>query len=206
MYLCILYIHLLKYKIYRNDDDEEIYEYAFGSVIEYHKYKPNINYNSMKEELLKNEIHQIMSSSWKSTLNKAKQYAQMNNIQNMKQNGRGAHPDKYGIVDYNQCIGMDCIVAILLYCNFDTLQNKFSETFRKRPNSKDTQQDVINRHCSNFYYWGRALYVAIEFFGQPMGTNTVVYHGMCAYLLFIYEVSQKMLSIFSVCNNSRFIS
>ena len=75
------------------------------------------------------------------------------------------------------------MIAITFYTNFDILQNEFSKTFR-RLSPLDSESDIIDRHCSNFYWLGRALFVAINFYGERMSKDDVVWHGLSSKMLF----------------------
>mmetsp|Transcript_18274 Transcript_18274/g.28936 ORF Transcript_18274/g.28936 Transcript_18274/m.28936 type:complete len:389 (+) Transcript_18274:1-1167(+) len=74
------------------------------------------------------------------------------------------------------------ILAVLLYCNFDSLQFEFSKTFRKI-NASEDEQDVLNRH-SGFFWFGKYLKMAVNSFGdvyQHVHTRTyndTYFHGV----------------------------
>ena len=144
------------------EDDEEIesetyYEYGFGEQIKYHEHDPH--FLCMKDELIGNDIHTITEKVWDDTLTKALLCLEMESvIKNYKANDH-SQQKQYGIKE-GDLIGIDNVIAILFYCNFDHLQNKFSKTFRKIE-VNDTEEDVIQRHCKNFYWLGRHIYIFI---------------------------------------------
>ena len=48
----------------------------------------------------------------------------------------------------------------------------------------DTEDVIVERHCHNYYWLGRALYVAIHFYGERMKPSTVVWHVISSKMLF----------------------
>eukprot|EP01084_Bolivina_argentea_P274275 467435_1 len=61
-------------------------------------------------------------------------------------------------------ISVDHILAIMVYCNFDYLQSKFSETYRRIP-ANETVESLQKRH-SNYHHFGRLLREFVECFGD----------------------------------------
>eukprot|EP01084_Bolivina_argentea_P072844 132241_1 len=124
-------------------DEETYYAYIFGQQIEYHTLSPH--FVCMKQELIGNDIHTITENIWDDTLAKALLCLEMESVHlKYVANDHGNHK-KYG-VKKGELIGIDNVIAILFYCNFDDLQNIFSKTFRKME-SDDTIQSSIERHC-----------------------------------------------------------
>merc|ERR1712087_404824 len=117
----------------------------------------------MKDELLQNTIHTIDEKSWEETLAKAQLSLQMEVVQELYTANDHHNGSKYG-VEKGQLIGIDNVVAIMLYTNFDDLQRKFSQTFRAI-NQDDTDMTITERHCKSFYWFGRSLFVAITYYG-----------------------------------------
>eukprot|EP01084_Bolivina_argentea_P160807 279990_1 len=161
---------------------EKYYEYQFGVQILYHTLQSH--FVCMKHELLSNEIHTVLETVWDDTLSKALTYLQMQSVQdNYRANNVGhARSNKYGIT-MGELIGVDNIIAILFYCNFDTLQQQFRKTFRKI-NPYDSDEDIVQRHVRNFFWIGRALYVAVNYFGKRMNKNSVVWRCFSSKILF----------------------
>eukprot|EP01084_Bolivina_argentea_P302448 522035_1 len=164
-----------------SDQTEELYyEYGFGKHIEYHKFAPH--FSCMIDELFCNEMHTISESVWNDILAKTLLFLEMESIQQNYRSNDHENAKQYGIEE-GELIGVDNVIAILLFCNFDDLQRKFSQTWRKIEEN-DTDASIIDRHCKNFYWTGRALYVAINFYGQRMDPNQVVWHGVSSKMLF----------------------
>ena len=73
------------------------------------------------------------------------------------------------------------LIAVRAYCEFDTLQCKFSETFR-RTDDNQTMKDVIKRH-SNYHHFARYLKEAIQVFGISYGVSGTWIGGKYQYSL-----------------------
>ena len=145
-----------------NPDGESMLEYQFGSQIRYHVLKPNPKHKSFMEEMTNNS-HRISIKSWNDTLERAKLMWNSMTVQKRPEYKAKFSDAKYG-VKKGDILGVENIVAIMLYCNYTDLQNKFSKTFRKT-NNDDTDQAVAERHRSDFYWFGRyALRYARPFF------------------------------------------
>ena len=174
-------------------------DYRFGVWIDYTVNTPF--FDSMKEEMMENEIYSMTADQWQTTLMKALTHLDSDKIR--KYTAKQTD-EKYGIVE-GQDIGIENVVAILIYCNYTDLQSRFSETFRGMQDD-DTDEMIVKRHCHNFYWLGRydsvmcflknarlstskinsfrALFVAIHFYGDRMSPKTVVWHGVSHRMLF----------------------
>eukprot|EP01084_Bolivina_argentea_P137991 243025_1 len=64
----------------------------------------------------------------------------------------------------NKKDNVSLLLSLLVYCNFDALQNEFSKTYRKL-SPDETNEDLIKRH-SHFYHWGIYLIQAVHHIGQ----------------------------------------
>eukprot|EP01083_Nonionella_stella_P256688 879464_1 len=75
-------------------------------------------------------------------------------------------------------------LAVMIYCNYDTIQNELSNTYREIK-ANETKEDVSKRH-SNFYWLGRYLSQAVCKFGtigQESGVSSF-YHGVREQMMF----------------------
>eukprot|EP01084_Bolivina_argentea_P019286 35878_1 len=160
--------------------EELYYEYKTGMQIKYHTLTPY--FGCMKQELIDNDKHTITQNIWDDTLAKGLLCLEMVSVQDMYIANEREDTRKYG-VKIGEVIGIDNVIAILFYCNFDELQKEFSKTFWKMKQD-DTESDMIETHCKNFYWLGRALYVAVTFYGTRMEANQVVWHGLSKKMLF----------------------
>ena len=112
-------------------------------------------YDSLKTELMFNNIHNITLVQWNQLLIKAKQYQQTEYVKtsiSKKQNDNN-----------NNGVTVAHIVALLAYSNFDRLTRKFKTTFWKKPIS-ETNESLKRRH-SNFCHFSRLLRELIEKYG-----------------------------------------
>ena len=121
-------------------------QYGFGEQIEYHKESPG--FPNFKEELLNNKVHRITVRSWTDTLEKARFLRRSFQTDYVAVEPRTEeekeHYDQYAVRP-ELPIGIENVIAIVLYCDFDELQAAFSRTFRK----------TREKHCHNFYWLGR---------------------------------------------------
>eukprot|EP01084_Bolivina_argentea_P133160 234989_1 len=109
-------------------------------------------YDSLKEELTTNNIAQIPTEQFIVQLKKA-----------------GVHHSSHYRMKNYPSIAKEHLLALMIYCNFDYLQSKFSETYREN----------FKNHC-NFYHLGKLLKVAVIDFGTSIkdGKVTKFYHGV----------------------------
>ena len=128
-------------------------DYGFGVWIDYTAHSPS--FESMKEEMMGNGICSITLDQWQRTLMNALTHFDSDKIQ---EDGRWAakrSDEKFGI-EVGQEIGIENVVAILIYCNYTELQARFSETFR-RMQDDETDEMIVDRHCRNYYWLGRCV-------------------------------------------------
>eukprot|EP01084_Bolivina_argentea_P309214 534838_1 len=72
-------------------------------------------FNSFKEELTSNDICTL-------SMNQFNQLVRTATLSQQSQHAKRFYPN----------LPMDCIIALVVHCGFDTLNTKFCETFRKR--------------------------------------------------------------------------
>lgn len=141
----------------QNDDvgaNDTYYEYGFGKEVKYHELSPH--FPCMKDELVDNDIHSMTVDVWDETLAKALMCLEMESVKaNYRANDYQLH-SKYSIKE-GEMIGVDNVISLLVYCNFDALQADFSSTFREM-NGQDAGQDIVDNHCRNFYWLGRSVH------------------------------------------------
>ena len=136
-------------------------DYGFGVWIDYTTHRPN--FESMKEEVTGNEICTISSNQWQNTLNSALTHLESHKVKTDKRYTAKRADEKYGIGEKGQLMGTENVVAILLYCNYTDLQRRFTETFRTMQDD-DTDEMIVERHCHNYYWFGRcALFTLTPF-------------------------------------------
>eukprot|EP01084_Bolivina_argentea_P264956 448999_1 len=139
-------------------------------------------YKSLKEEILQNEIFPLLKYKWLQLYQLANihlnctQGKSFRNIIPMFAEDNNA--DMYGIKP-GDTISIEHVIAIMIYCNYDALQAKFSSTFRRIPYD-ESDKHLKSRHA-NFVNLARLLR-ELECFGchdakniQSLGT---LYHGV----------------------------
>eukprot|EP01083_Nonionella_stella_P006784 19642_1 len=65
---------------------------------------------------------------------------------------------------------MQLLLSLLAYCNFDSLQNEFSKTYRKLSDD-ESDDDLVKRH-SEFYFMGKYMVEAVHYFGDTVILQT----------------------------------
>eukprot|EP01083_Nonionella_stella_P295911 1005486_1 len=150
-------------------------------------------HQNLKDELLNNVICRISKAAYCQTLSKAMYHKQTDRVRRLT-----SHTDHHDSKDYrilNVCYELeagccmleDHLVAIMVQCNFDTLQNEFRKTYRR--NRDETDVELKRRH-SNFYWLGRRLRECVECFGMEQQyltreNKTIdVWHGLKKPFLF----------------------
>eukprot|EP01084_Bolivina_argentea_P091921 165434_1 len=135
-------------------------------------------YNTFKEELLQNELCCITSIAWDILESKAIIHINTDRCKKTGFCARGASAICYDMV-YRQSIKTDHFIAIMIYCNFDQLQQVFSGTFRYL-NENESDSSLKKRHA-NYYFLAKNLRELIECFGTEWSTeleNIRLYHGI----------------------------
>ena len=139
--------------LYTSRSSTKYVDYRFGAWIDHTAHSPSCE--SMKDEMMENEIHPMTLDQWQSTLMKALTHLDSDKLKVDGKYTAKRTDEKYGI-KIGQEIGTENIVAILIYCNYTDLQAKFSETFR-RMQDDDTDEMIVDRHCHNYYWLGRCV-------------------------------------------------
>eukprot|EP01083_Nonionella_stella_P278004 945277_1 len=154
------------------------------TVSEWH-IKPK--YQTLRDELLLNSIATVGKNEFDLSMRKAAVHEQTNEVKQLKCT-RGDSAEYYEMKTGDK-ITKDQIMAVMLYCNFDDLQYKFSCTFRK--SSRDETDEQLKRRHSNFYWLGRRLRECVECIGMKLNTNNLglqsnmkLYHGVNTYRTF----------------------
>eukprot|EP01084_Bolivina_argentea_P076714 139065_1 len=135
-------------------------------------------YKHIKQELLQNEIYVIPQAILNQLITKADIHS---NSQYAKQIfcPRNRSAVCYDM-QYRKQISTDHILSLMVYCNNDVLQRKFTETFRKLKHNQ-TNKDFKNNH-RNYYWMGRLLRECVECFGttycMDKTADIIVYHGI----------------------------
>eukprot|EP01084_Bolivina_argentea_P108376 193694_1 len=159
----------------------------------------NKKHESLKDELLKNEICTIDNNQWNNLIEKGEIHLQTDKAKKMHCTQQ-IFEKCYGIY-CNQQIGLNHLAAMMLHCNYDTLQNRFGETFRK-VSVTETDSSLKHRH-SNYYFFAKCLRECVECFGMNVqrGTRSIhVFHGNNQYFTFA-SLNARVKGPFSTTTN-----
>eukprot|EP01083_Nonionella_stella_P263295 894547_1 len=141
-------------------------------------------YQDLKEELTMNEICTISQSQFKQILVKAQMHIQSNIVKSLRCERKGDAAVCYDRMAYGRLMALGHLISMMVYCNCDELQRKFSETFRKEdPN--ETNESLKQRH-SNYYFLARSLRECVECFGMDHrgNKNITIFHGVNRHFYF----------------------
>eukprot|EP01084_Bolivina_argentea_P111066 198274_1 len=180
------------------------YEAEFESKT--NRYNSNImkrKYGSLKDELLNNVIQKIGIIEWMQVIGKAETHSKtlyfgsrrrkknemlivedwdlyspinkQNKIQTVPRTDQLLRC--YGISE-DDIMSVQHIAAIMIYCNFDVLSKKFSETFRRIPDN-ETNESLIRRH-RNYAHLARLIRESADCFQGDVTNvkNIHLYHGI----------------------------
>eukprot|EP01084_Bolivina_argentea_P253478 425781_1 len=142
---------------------EMIYKYPGEHESNYDQsHRVEQRWKHLKQELIQNEICSINKAQFKNEYNKAT-----------------VHLDsRYRRTLFRE-MNVEHILSMMIYCNFDELQNLFSKTYRQN----------IKQH-DQFYHMGKFIKMCIHSFGIKANANKtgnkylLFYHGMQEKLLF----------------------
>eukprot|EP01084_Bolivina_argentea_P021955 40791_1 len=141
-------------------------------------------YANFKEELLKNALVPIAMQQWANLCEKAVIHMKTDKVKKMK--CPRTISATYYDMHFGEQITAEHIVSMMIYCNYDLLQKRFSETFRK--NKSETDEELKQRH-RNYYFLGKLLRECVECFGtvrpirkrknnEPLMDIIVVFQGI----------------------------
>eukprot|EP01084_Bolivina_argentea_P118362 210024_1 len=132
-------------------------------------------YTNLKHELSNNSICCISLLQWDNVLEKARQHITTSLYKAAI--CKIPEPEIYYQIAYESCMTISHIVAVMVYCNQDVLQRKFSATYRRM--SAESVHKMIDRH-RNFAHLGRLLRECVECFGKKHSSayNIKVYRGI----------------------------
>eukprot|EP01084_Bolivina_argentea_P127884 226119_1 len=155
--------------------------YSFGIRFDYEekqtKWRVNNFYESLKDELLNNKICCISHQQYNVELGKCKEYMTTN------------YTKKLRIRDISKELSFSYILSLLVYCNCDEYQTKWSESFRRIP-SDENDMSLKQRH-SYFYHSSLNLRNLVEYFGESLvnNKNKHFYHGVTKVTYFIKTIA-----------------
>eukprot|EP01084_Bolivina_argentea_P067285 122556_1 len=150
------YVHS-KSKHYHPDYETESYNSSIITI--------NAKYSSLKQELLENEISILCKDQFNAEIIKASIYFESYYCRKHYRNFETS----------TKRMTLQLVLALMIYCNFTELSNKFSKTF---------WNNVADHN--NFYHLGRSIKKAVHNFGTVIkdGDINKFYHGIGETLLF----------------------
>eukprot|EP01084_Bolivina_argentea_P088823 160360_1 len=160
-----------------NNNDTKSAEYGFGVDHSYPHIEPRKNTN-IRSELLFNGICKVRTDDFEDLLMRA---LKMQRIAVNEKKMRCKHYEtEYNIVR-NEPIGIRHILSIIVYTDMTEFCTAFRATYRSINNESD--ENVTKRH-TELYFYSRALFEAVEFFGNSMEKKMKVYHGLSKVMMF----------------------
>ena len=158
-------------------DSTNLTKYGFGIDHYYPSLRPI--YSCIKHELIKNKLHQISIKIFNDLLVKAVNlYATKKDDNSLK---CSHYKQEYNIVR-NEHIAVRHILALAVYTDMSGFCSAFRSTYRKTRESM-TEIDVTKNH-REFYFFGKALFEAIQFYGEEMKEDMEVLHGIYSFVFF----------------------
>ena len=149
-------------------------------------------HETLKDELISNEIYCIHINSWdfamkkamllQQTINARKSWAKTQKYLPAFQH-LPHHPTHFGYIDGSP-ITLEHLMVLYIYCSADEFQRKFSETFRNTK-KEQTLKDIIKIH-SNFHHFAKYLKEAIQVHGTAYQDGDIkrMYHGINQEMIF----------------------
>eukprot|EP01084_Bolivina_argentea_P297970 513420_1 len=164
-------------------EKQETKRFSFGIYFKYgHEPKTTNHFgvevkpkhSTFKEEMLTNQLSEISANQFNDEYQKALKHFDSSFAKAIS--GTDCQ-GKFWIFD------VQYVLALMIYCNFDKLQNEFSKTYRENNGTKH----------GNFYHLGRYLKIAINVFGTKIKENDTqkFYHGIGERLVFPYYIGNS---------------
>jgi len=160
--------------------------YSTGQFMEYHTLKPL--YQNLFDEVVRNEDCEITDEQFDSELVASKLFSKTKHVINK---WRAWKTDKKFGIKVNEPMHIEHILCAKFYCNYSKLCEQFRRSYRGSVDSTD--DDIMQQHCNNHYWFGRFLTTAIEFWGERPSKFDKFYHGLAAQFKFnqfsaVYEI------------------
>eukprot|EP01083_Nonionella_stella_P150959 481748_1 len=155
------------------DDDNAQYNFLTGIFMRYTVLKPR--FTCLAEECMLNEVVRMNMTRWNALLCKAKEiYRRINMFSRSESN------KNYGIERYMP-IGIQHIIGIQIYTESTDYAHQLSRSYWRMRLDKSNEAMIAHQHCNNFYWIGRFLFEAVEFYGERFDENNKeyqLYQGM----------------------------
>eukprot|EP01083_Nonionella_stella_P185551 676881_1 len=189
---------------YETEETHEMYKFGFkfdydsGDGVYGNGMAVHPQYENIKEELLINDIVTLSIGQFEYEHQRAKLHYQCQYFRSyihelVERNTHANHEHSDGDTDVSDTsshsvsvkeLKLHHILALMVYCNFTTLQCKFSETYRIAVQN-ESKQSILKRH-SAFYFLGKFLKEVVNDYGEDSKLSNVntFYHGINTELLF----------------------
>ena len=139
-------------------------------------------YASLKEEMLSNEVYRTSNEQWLDLTEKASDFMRCKEMKNMRASKPADMvPNDCELVVDNEPIGIEHIISVLLYCNFNELSYHLRSTFYRVFDDEDNKS-LAQRH-SEFANWSHMLRNTVICFGESVGNNEF-YHSVDTQVMF----------------------
>ena len=181
--------------------------YDSGNFVDYASLKPL--HQNLKEEMLNNRLCAIREHQFNEHLRVSQLALAPNSTNNIKHR-RAWRADKANDIQMNERLRIEHVLCIKMYCNDTVLCEEFCNSYRSVKGQQDkeseiTEEEVMQNHIDNFYWFGRYLSCAIELFGDEATTKKYFYRGVSTPFLFnefsaVYEVPLSTTYSLTVAN------
>eukprot|EP00484_Ammonia_sp_Unknown_P013146 CAMPEP_0197078266 /NCGR_PEP_ID=MMETSP1384-20130603/213031_1 /TAXON_ID=29189 /ORGANISM="Ammonia sp." /LENGTH=727 /DNA_ID=CAMNT_0042517131 /DNA_START=716 /DNA_END=2899 /DNA_ORIENTATION=- len=158
--------------------------YSFGQRFEYEADQVSspwfvqAKYSTLKQELIDNAICRMDIEEYEVEYSKCSKYMATKQVRKIQCN-----EEYQGAI---RQLAAHHVLALLVYCNCDDFQRRWSETFRQIPANESA--DSLKRRHSHFYHCSKYLRDLIEYFGSRLidvrNENKTFYHGVNQMLYF----------------------
>eukprot|EP01084_Bolivina_argentea_P088511 159799_1 len=192
---------------YNNDDLKEEDRYfidavnGFGMQYSYWDNKSSTycknKYDSFKQELLRNKLYALKEFEYMMLMDTATHFLKTNKGRNMISNKNGLW-NNICKIKANTVIGLEHIVALMSYANYEKMSKKFKRTYEKYRNTDS--RDNLNILHQEIVIWAKLLTECILLFSDKMKDELQLYHGMDARIRFskVYTNVYQPASLTSV--------
>eukprot|EP01083_Nonionella_stella_P262008 891408_1 len=147
-----------------NEIDSVYPVYGAGFAMQYHELEPH--HATLKEQVLSHLGDYVDPGNvWKEQLGRVKPVIMHMRMSGSDKYGRACKTDqRYGI-QVDEQMHIENIISIAIYCDLTRLCTAFRKSYRKLDN-RDTNETIKKRHIAGFYWMGRFIKSAIEFWGE----------------------------------------
>eukprot|EP01083_Nonionella_stella_P003441 9870_1 len=150
-----------------------LFEYGYDGELGMPMFSEKISqvHQSFKEELIQNKICRLNVDQYRNEYDKALIFIQSAFCK--RNSSFQPHVREYGNTILKRVkweLQIEYLLAVMIYCNYTTLQHEFSKTYRENDGED---------HC-HFYHFGKCLKIAVHHFGTRLKDLSVqkFYHGV----------------------------